>query len=108
MELISIVISNKKSKIILARQFIIITKMELENHIIEFTRNLYNSSTDPESTIVETDKFRYLYHKFNSLFLVVITNKNSNIIEVSKVIRLVTMLIQDLCKSTKLEDKAGN
>jgi len=98
MEIISILVCTPKSKIIMARQFKQINKMELENHVIEFTRNLYNSNKDPESTIVETDNARFIYIKFESLFLVAISSKNSNIIETTQVLRLVFSIMQEICK----------
>lgn len=98
MEIISFVVCTQKSKIILARQFKLINKMQLENHIIEFTRKLYSSSKETESTIVESDSARFLYVKIETLFLVAISEKNSNIIETTKVLKMVFDLIQDVCK----------
>ena len=94
MAIISITICNKTSKIIFARQFIEITRKALEEHIVLFSRNI---DLVKDSTSIETDKGRYLYIRMENLYLVLITTKDSNIIEDMEVLKLAHRIISDLC-----------
>ena len=91
---LSTVICNKNAKIIFARQFTRMTRMELEQHIVHFSRNI---DTCKDTTHLESDKARFLFIPIEGLFLVLITSKNSNIIEDTEIIKLIYRLFQDLC-----------
>ena len=91
---LSTVICNKNAKIIFARQFVKMTRMELEEHIVHFSRNI---DTCNDTTHLESDKARYLFIPVENLFLVLITSKSSNIIEDIEIIKLIYRLVQDLC-----------
>lgn len=94
MAILSISICNKSSKIIFARQFIEMSRKQLEEHIVAFSRNV---DIHKDSTYFENDKSRYLYIPIESLFLILISTKDSNIIEDMEVIKLSYRLITDLC-----------
>lgn len=91
---LSTVICNKNAKIIFARQFTKMSRLDLEEHIVHFSRNL---ETCKETTHLESDKARFLFIPIDNLFLVLITSKQSNIIEDTEIIKLIYRLIQDLC-----------
>ncbi len=91
---LSTVICTKNAKIIFARQFVKMTRMELEEHIIHFSRNI-DSCCD--TTHLESDKARYLFIPIESYFLVLITTKSSNIIEDIEILKSLHRLTQDLC-----------
>jgi hypothetical protein len=55
---LSTVICNKNAKIIFARQFVKMSRMELEEHIVHFSRNI---DTCKDTTHLESDKARYLF-----------------------------------------------
>ena len=90
----SIVICNKNAKIILARQFVKMTSLELNELAVQFTRNLEFCK---DSTHIETEKELYVFIPIQSIFLVCVSSKDSNIIENIGIIKLVFRLIQDLC-----------
>lgn len=94
MAALSTVICNKNAKIIFARQFVKMSRMDLEEHIVHFSRNI---DTCKETTHLESDKARYLFIPVENLFLLLITNKASNIIEDIEIIKLIYRLVQDLC-----------
>lgn len=75
MVVISATICTKDGKIIMSRQFI---KTKVEELIANFPK-LIEPGT--QCTHVETDSVRYVYLPLDKLYLVLITNKNSNIIE---------------------------
>jgi hypothetical protein len=86
MVVISASICNKNGKILIARQFIPITKIKLEEYIANFPK-LIDQSSGKQSNFIETDQIRYVYQPMEKLFLVLITLKNSNILEDIEVIR---------------------
>ena len=91
---ISTVICDKNGKIIFARQFFKLTRMELEEYIVHFSRGIDNVK---EVTHFESEKVRYLFIPFEDLYLILITTKNSNIIEDTEILKLIHRLIQDIC-----------
>jgi hypothetical protein len=100
MVVISAAIINKKSKIIFARQFRAITRLELEEYFVHFSRNI---DICKESTHLETDKVRYIFIPIEELYLVIITTKNSNLIEDIEILKMIYRLIQELCSVITVE-----
>lgn len=94
MAALSVLICTKRAKIIFARQFVQMTRRELEEHVVQFSRNIDSCQ---EITHFESEKVRYLFIPIDSFFLILITSKNSNIIEDTEVLKLVYRLIQDIC-----------
>jgi hypothetical protein len=86
MTVISASICTKHGKILIARQFIPITKLKLEEYMANFPK-LIEQSAEKQCTFIETDNIRYVYQPMDKLFLVLITTKSSNIIEDIEVIR---------------------
>ena len=86
MVVISASVCNKHGKIILARQFIPITKLKMEEYMQNFPK-LIAESQGKQCNFIETDSIRYVYQPMEKLFLVLITSKQSNIIEDIEVIR---------------------
>ena len=96
MAALSVVICNKNARIIFARQFFNISRMDLEEYIVQFSRGVDSCK---EITHFESEKVRYIFIPIESLYLILITTKNSNIIEDTEILKLIYRLIQDLCGS---------
>jgi hypothetical protein len=94
MVVLSTAICNKNAKIIFARQFIQMSRLELEEHIVLFSRNI---DTCTDSTHLETDNARYIFIPIENLYLVIITTKQSNVIEDIEILKLIYRLLQDIC-----------
>ncbi len=94
MAALSVVICNKNARIIFSRQFFNISRMDLEEYIVQFSRGVDSCK---EITHFESDKVRYIFIPIESLYLILITTKNSNIIEDTEILKLIYRLIQDLC-----------
>ena len=105
MAALSVVICNKNSRIIFARQFFNITRMDLEEYIVQFSRGVDSCK---EITHFESDKVRYIFIPIESLYLILITTKNSNIIEDTEILKMVYRLIQDLCDNINSESIVKN
>jgi hypothetical protein len=78
MVVLSTAICNKNAKIIFARQFIPMSRLELEEHIVHFSRNI---DTCKDSTHFESNSTRYIFIPVDNLYLLVITTIDSNVIE---------------------------
>ncbi len=105
MAALSVVICNKNARIIFARQFFNITRMDLEEYIVQFSRGVDSCK---EITHFESDKVRYIFIPIDSLYLILITTKNSNIIEDTEILKLIYRLIQDLCGQINSESIVKN
>ena len=105
MAALSVVICNKNARIIFARQFFNITRMDLEEYIVQFSRGVDSCK---EITHFESDKVRYIFVPIDSLYLILITTKNSNIIEDTEILKLIYRLIQDLCGKVNPESIINN
>lgn len=105
MAALSVVICDKRAKIIFARQFFNISRMDLEEYIVQFSRGV---DTCKEITHFESDKVRYIFIPIDTFYLILITTKNSNIIEDTEILKLIYRLIQDLCNSITQETIISN
>ena len=105
MAALSVVICDKSAKIIFARQFFNISRMDLEEYIIQFSRGVDSCK---EITHFESNKVRYIFIPIDSLYLILITTKNSNIIEDTEILKLIYRLIQDLCGAINSESIITN
>lgn len=83
-----------KSKTLIARQFVEMTRLRIEGLLSAFPK-LVDSGKD--HTYIETESVRYVYQPMESLFLVLITNKASNILEDLETLRLLAKVVQDCC-----------
>ena len=101
----SVVICNKNARIIFARQFFNISRMDLEEYIVQFSRGVDSCK---EITHFESDKVRYIFIPIDSLYLILITTRNSNIIEDTEILKLIYRLIQDLCGQINSESIVKN
>jgi len=79
--------------------------MDLEEYIIQFSRGVDSCK---EITHLESDKVRYLFIQIDTFYLILITTKNSNIIEDTEILKLIYRLIQDLCNSINQESIIEN
>lgn len=64
----------------MSRQFVEMTRSRADALLQGFPK-LLETSRDQQHTYFETEAVRYLYQPMQSLYLLVITNKGSNIVE---------------------------
>lgn len=63
------------------------------------------SEKGKDHTFIETESVRYVYHPLEHLFLLLITNKTSNILEDLETLRLLAKTVQDCCKDVQVSLK---
>lgn len=88
------VICNKSAKIIIARTFQEMSRIQLEEQVILFSRNI---DIKKQTTIIDSDKSRFIYIPVEGLYILLISSIDSNIIEDMETIKLIYRLVQDLC-----------
>jgi hypothetical protein len=96
MVVLAVAILNTTGKILLSRQFVDMTRIRIESLLAAFPKLL---GPNVEHTYVETDNVRYVYHPLESMFLLCITNKGSNIIEDLATLQMLSKVVPITCGS---------
>ncbi|CAI2366781.1 unnamed protein product [Moneuplotes crassus] len=105
MVVISSTICDKKGKIIVGRQYIDISKLKMEEYIKTFPKLIESGS---QCTYIDTDSVRYVYLPIDDLYLVLITNKMSHIIEDTEILRQLHKIILKICNTGINEKQVSN
>lgn len=82
-------------KTLVARQFVEMTRLRVEGLLSAFPK-LIDSGRD--HTFIETETVRYVYQPMESLYVLLVTNKSSNILEDLETLRLLAKVVQDCCQ----------
>jgi len=100
MVVLSIATLTKTGKVLLSRQFMPLSKMRIEALLQAFTKLVIQ---DSQHTFVESDDVRYVYQPLDQLYVVLITNSQSNIMEDLETLRLVAKVIPEYCSANTEE-----
>eukprot|EP01031_Cornospumella_fuschlensis_P037401 gene37401-45418_t len=92
--------------VLLARQFVEMTRIRIEGLLAGFPK-LISVDSKQQHTFVETEAVRYVYQPLDSLYLLLITNRASNIVEDLETLRLLSKVVPSVTGSagTLAEDK---
>lgn len=102
MVLIAACVFSKSGKALVARQFVNdMTRARLEGLLDAFPKLIGNEkeAATRQHTFVETDSVRYVYHPLDNIYVVLVTTKNSNILEDLETLRLFSRVIPEYCRS---------
>eukprot|EP00808_Paulinella_micropora_P005717 g34202.t1 len=88
---------TKPGKVVLSRQFVTMTRGRIETLLANFPKLIATDSTQKQHTFVETEDVRYVYQPIEQLYLVLVTTKQSNIMEDLETLRLLSQLILEYC-----------
>lgn len=91
----SVAVLSKSGKVLVSRQFVDMSRIRIEGLLAAFPKLI--GTGNKQHTFVETDKVRYVYQPVESLYFLMITNKQSNIIEDLETLRLLTKLAPEYC-----------
>lgn len=96
--ILSAAIIDKDGTIYVARQYTEMTRPKVEALYIAFTRLITKGK---QHTIIDTNEVRYIYRAINEFYCVLITDKNSNILEDIKTLNLFSSAITDYASTGK-------
>ncbi|KAG8368860.1 hypothetical protein BUALT_Bualt15G0090600 [Buddleja alternifolia] len=85
-------IISKSGKALVSRQFVDMSRIRIEGYLAAFPKLV---GTGKQHTYVETDNVRYVYQPIESLYLLLVTNKQSNILEDLETLRLLSKLVPE-------------
>ncbi|PIN27059.1 Medium subunit of clathrin adaptor complex [Handroanthus impetiginosus] len=85
-------IISKSGKALVSRQFVDMSRIRIEGYLAAFPKLV---GTGKQHTYVETENVRYVYQPMESLYLLLVTNKQSNILEDLETLRLLSKLVPE-------------
>ncbi|GJJ75180.1 coatomer subunit delta [Entomortierella parvispora] len=97
MVVLAVSICTKSGKALISRQFREMTRARIEGLIASFPKL---TSSGQQHTTIETDHVRYVYQPLEELFIVLITNKQSNILQDIDTLQLVSRVVSSTCRPT--------
>jgi len=80
---------------LLARQFVEMSRLRVEGLLSAFPK-LVDARRD--HTFIETETVRYVYQPIELMYLLLVTNKSSNILDDLETLRLFGKVVQDCCQ----------
>lgn len=83
---------SKSGKALVSRQFVDMSRIRIEGLLAAFPK-LVNSGK--QHTYVETENVRYVYQPMEGMYLLLVTNKASNILEDLETLRLLSKVVPD-------------
>ncbi|EQC41760.1 hypothetical protein SDRG_00623 [Saprolegnia diclina VS20] len=95
MVVLSAALLAKNGKVMVARQFVEVSRIRLEGLLTAFPKLLASESR--QHTFIDTESVRYVYQPIENFFLLLITNKTSNIVEDLHTMQLMAKLVPDIC-----------
>ncbi|CAM9915080.1 unnamed protein product, partial [Ectocarpus fasciculatus] len=107
MVVLSASITTRNGKDLLARQFVDMSRIRIEGLLAAFPKLM--GTGNKQHTFIETETVRYVYQPIENLFLLLVTNKASNIVEDLETLRMLSKgeLVPDVAGGVT-EDKVMN
>ncbi|KAK4534057.1 hypothetical protein CDCA_CDCA01G0082 [Cyanidium caldarium] len=102
-------ILTKQGKLLLSRQYREMPRLRIEGLLATFPKLIHGSSSalplGRQHTFIESDSVRYVYQPVEDLYVVLVTNKSSNIVEDLETLRLLSKLVSESCPPYGMVDE---
>ncbi|KXN84984.1 Coatomer subunit delta [Leucoagaricus sp. SymC.cos] len=98
-------ICTKGGKPVISRQFRDMTRARIESLLASFPKLI---PTNTQHTSVETSEVRFVYQPLEDLYILLITNKASNILQDIDTLHLFARVVSDLCRSADEREISKN
>ncbi|KAF9671892.1 hypothetical protein SADUNF_Sadunf12G0097700 [Salix dunnii] len=89
-------IMSKNGKVLVSRQFVDMSRIRIEGLLAAFPKLI---GIGKQHTYVETENVRYVYQPIEALYLLLVTNKQSNILDDLETLRLLSKLVPEYSMS---------
>lgn len=86
---------------VISRQYVDMSRARIEGLLASFPKMITSTA---QHTFVETDAVRFIYQPLEDLYMVLITNKQSNILQDVETLHLFARCVADFCRSMKEEE----
>ncbi|KAI0347581.1 hypothetical protein BDW22DRAFT_1349581 [Trametopsis cervina] len=98
-------ICTKGGKAVISRQFRDMPRARIESLLASFPKVI---PTNTQHTSVETSDVRYVYQPLEDLYILLITNKASNILQDIDTLHLFARVVSDMCRSADQREITRN
>merc|ERR1719353_83025 len=95
MVVLAVTLCTRSGKLLMSRQFVEMTRIRIEGLVAAFPKLL--GGVGKQHTFVETENVRYVYQPLEAFYLVLITSKQSNIVEDLETLKLISKLVPEYC-----------
>jgi len=99
--ILSASVCNQEGKVLVARQFVSMSRLRIEGLLSAFPKLLNSDQGETQKkqhTYVETDEVRYLYQPIDTMYVLIVTNVRSNILQDLQTLRLLAKLVPEYCQ----------
>jgi len=93
-------ICTASGKVLVSRQFVEVPRTRIEGLLAAFPKLIGSGS---QHTVIETENIRYVYQPLGNLFLILLANRHSNILQDIETLRLLGQVVSKVCHSTEEE-----
>lgn len=93
-------VCTASGKVLISRQFVEVPRTRIEGLLAAFPKLI---GTGSQHTVIETENIRYVYQPLGNLFLILLANRQSNILQDIETLRLLGQVISKVCHSTEEE-----
>ncbi|KAL7615131.1 coatomer subunit delta-2 [Lactuca sativa] len=89
-------VTSKSGKALVSRQFVDMSRIRIEGLLAAFPKLI---GSGKQHTYVETENVRYVYQPMEGIYLLLVTNKQSNILEDLDTLRLLSKVVPEFSAS---------